>query len=213
MAEQPDGARGLEPTIRQPAPQLGPRAQRTIERILDATREIFLTRGYGGTSIDDITQLAGVSRASFYTYFPTKRDALLALGNGATQAARATLRELEQLPDDWTSADLEAWMHRALAFLNDYGSFGVAWSQAAYEDDELRTAGMKTHLATCQQFGATLDKLRGTSLGDGTQQGLLAFGMLERGWMQYKLYEPALTEADFAENGAALLAAMLTPPG
>lgn len=54
----------FEPNLRQPAVALGTRARRTIGNILDATREVFLTHGYAGTSIDDITTLAGVSRAS-----------------------------------------------------------------------------------------------------------------------------------------------------
>ena len=73
-----DAAFLTPPSIRQPANPLGPRAQRTINRIIEATRDVFLTRGYSGTTIDEIARLADVSRASFYTYFPSKRDVLIA---------------------------------------------------------------------------------------------------------------------------------------
>jgi hypothetical protein len=43
-------------------------------------REVFLTRGYAGTTVDEIARIADVSRASFYAYFPSKREVLLALG-------------------------------------------------------------------------------------------------------------------------------------
>ena len=41
--------------------ELGRRARETIDRILDATRAVFLAQGYGGTSIDDIARHAGIS--------------------------------------------------------------------------------------------------------------------------------------------------------
>ncbi len=39
------------PEIRSPGKVLGPRANRTIGVIIDATRQVFLTRGYAGTTI------------------------------------------------------------------------------------------------------------------------------------------------------------------
>jgi len=35
-----------------------------------------LERGFGATSVDDIASRAGVSRATFFNYFPTKSDVL-----------------------------------------------------------------------------------------------------------------------------------------
>src|SRR4030081_1073131 len=84
----------VSPTLRQPANELGPRAHLTIARILDATKKIFLIRGYTGTTIDEITRVANVSRASFYTYFPSKRDVLLAVGADSASAAGALIKGL-----------------------------------------------------------------------------------------------------------------------
>lgn len=52
-----------------------PRAS-SREELADAATELFLERGYGATSIADITRRAGVSRASFFNYFGTKSDLL-----------------------------------------------------------------------------------------------------------------------------------------
>ena len=43
----------------------------------EAASELFLEKGYLSTSIDDIAQRAGVSRATFFNYFPQKVDVLL----------------------------------------------------------------------------------------------------------------------------------------
>lgn len=42
--------------------------------ILDAAMEAFATRGYHGTSIDDIASAAGISKALIYEHFSSKRD-------------------------------------------------------------------------------------------------------------------------------------------
>ena len=197
------------PTLRRPAPQLGRRARHTIGRILDATRTVFLAQGYGGTSIDDIARRAGISRASFYTYFPTKRDALLALGADATNGAERLIDQLGALGSEPTVGDIGTWVDHYFAFLDDYGSFVLAWQQAAYEDAELRAAGTKHHLVTCRRMGDQLDALRGRRWGDATSQGLLAFSMLERAWSQCRLYEGALDGANVRANAALVIAALL----
>jgi AcrR family transcriptional regulator len=48
-------------------------------RLLDAARSVFAERGYAAASIDDIVTRARVSRSTFYGFFPTKEDCLLAL--------------------------------------------------------------------------------------------------------------------------------------
>ena len=59
------------------------------EQILSATRELLTRRPMGEVIIDEIASAAGISRTSFYFYFPSK------------QAVLATL--MEQTWDDFTS--------------------------------------------------------------------------------------------------------------
>lgn len=209
MPAEPLDAAALQPTLRQPAPEIGPRAQRTIDSILDATREVFVEKGYGGTSIDDITTRAGVSRASFYTYFPTKRDALLALGSGATLAARQAIEGLDDLPDEPTVTDIEAWLRTSLGFLERFGAFGLAWSQASDDEPELRNAGMHTHLRTCAMLGSRLNRLRGATLADDTELGLVVMSMLERTWNHRSIYSDTINSDAVLSTTAAVIDALL----
>jgi AcrR family transcriptional regulator len=202
----------LAPSMRSPSPEIGVRAQRTIERILDATKDVFLSLGYGGSTIDDITRAAGTSRASFYTYFPSKRDALLALGQGAYLAAEDLVRRLASLDADWTIDDLEKWVGEYLDFLDEHGSFVLAWTQAAAEDEALRTAGLKNQLRSCRHLGLALDALRGHQVGDPTQQGMFVFGMMDRVWSQWRVVGAPFEVADVRTNAALIIEALLRIP-
>ena len=55
-----------------------PAEQRRAE-LLAAGRALFLAKGIAATSLDDVTQRAGVSKGLFYLYFASKEDLVLAL--------------------------------------------------------------------------------------------------------------------------------------
>jgi AcrR family transcriptional regulator len=53
-----------------------------LDRILDAAREAFATRGFAATTMDDIAQRVGISRSAIYTRFETKEALFRALVEG-----------------------------------------------------------------------------------------------------------------------------------
>jgi len=60
-------------TVKKVAPQSS-RGRERHARILSAATELFLRDGYAETSIDSILELSGGSKATLYSYFPTKDD-------------------------------------------------------------------------------------------------------------------------------------------
>ena len=52
-----------------------------MAEILDATEELFYTRGYHETAISDIVKSIGVAQGTFYYYFKSKEAVLEALIN------------------------------------------------------------------------------------------------------------------------------------
>jgi TetR/AcrR family transcriptional regulator, mexJK operon transcriptional repressor len=54
------------------APQ-ATRKGRKYDDVLAGARDVFLTQGFEGASVDDIARAAGVSKATLYSYFPDKR--------------------------------------------------------------------------------------------------------------------------------------------
>jgi AcrR family transcriptional regulator len=67
--------------------------------ISDAACELFLERGFETTSVTDIAQRAGVSRSSFFNYFPSKEAIIWSALDERIDVLGARLRE-----DDVTAA-------------------------------------------------------------------------------------------------------------
>lgn len=46
---------------------------RKFDQVVEGARQVFLTDGYEGASVDDIARASQVSKATLYSYFPDKR--------------------------------------------------------------------------------------------------------------------------------------------
>jgi AcrR family transcriptional regulator len=196
--------------VRQPAKALGPRAQRTIARIIDATRDVFQSHGYSGTTVDEITRIADVSRASFYTYFPSKREVLLAVG---ANSARESLAAIDRLPAmGATRTGLAQWVGEFFDLLDVHGSFSFAWTQAAHEDETIRTNGMKGHLSLCRKLGQHLVETAGRTTDRPVELGLVANSLLERSWNYCQLYADTIQRNAVVEQTTNALWGLARPP-
>nr|WP_206051657.1 TetR/AcrR family transcriptional regulator [Nocardioides ferulae] len=156
-------------------------------RLLEATVECLVERGFSGTSTTLVSERAGVSRGAQLHHFPTKNDLVVAAVEHLTEIRGAELAEaaqklpagprrtravLQMLADHFTSpvftAALELWV-------------------AARTDDHLMAAvapleqrvGRETHRLTVELLGAdetqpgvrelvqaTLDLVRGLGLAN-----------------------------------------------
>ncbi|VVJ17660.1 Transcriptional regulator [Amycolatopsis camponoti] len=77
------------------ARELARRAMRA--QVSEMALDLFLDRGYEQTTIDDICAVAGISRSTFFRYFPSKEDVFASeTSNAVDEIARA----LRQRPDD-----------------------------------------------------------------------------------------------------------------
>ena len=50
---------------------------RKIDQVLEGAREVFLSDGFEGANVDEIARRADVSKATLYSYFPTKTELFL----------------------------------------------------------------------------------------------------------------------------------------
>lgn len=197
------------PQMRKPANELGPRAQQTQAMLLDTARSVFLEKGYGGTRIDDIADAAGISRASFYTYFPSKRDALLAAGTESAAAAQKVLAKLDEIPADWSRADISSWVAAWIEFLDVHGAFVLVWGQAGYEDKEIRLAGVHAQLRNAKRLATTLIRLGHPEPVHSVADSLALIGMIERLWYYHYVADGVMDADEMHDSIVRMVVSLL----
>ena len=79
-----------------------PAEQRRAE-LLAAGQALFLADGIAATSLEDITQRAGVSKGLFYLYFHSKEDLVLALQEQFSCQFAARMRAAADSQAGWTA--------------------------------------------------------------------------------------------------------------
>ncbi len=75
------------------------KAEARVEIVATALR-LFQKRGFADVTIDEIAELANVSRRTFFRYFPTKEDVVLERRRQQLQAFRDALATLEGSASD-----------------------------------------------------------------------------------------------------------------
>ncbi|MEX0426141.1 TetR/AcrR family transcriptional regulator [Nocardioides sp. DS6] len=95
--------------------------QMTRQLLVDAGLELFTTKGYAATTVDDIATAAGTTRVTFYAYFPSRGELMKALIderlNEALQRDRSaehgsTAQDLVATITEGTREAIEAWIRR-----------------------------------------------------------------------------------------------------
>jgi AcrR family transcriptional regulator len=79
-----------------------PRPERgaTRERILEVALELFNERGYDKTSLREIAERLGITKAALYYYFERKEDILLELHLRVHEIGRGILEQLDRLENE-----------------------------------------------------------------------------------------------------------------
>lgn len=119
----------------QPGPPKQARSLEKQKKLLRAGRMLFAEKGYEATSIQQIAARSGAATGAFYTYFPSKRQLLVALMNELLQR----LASLNLQPTG--GGDVRTGLRNFLAgvFRADREYYGVvrAWQEAALSDAAL----------------------------------------------------------------------------
>ncbi|MFG1945430.1 TetR/AcrR family transcriptional regulator [Nonomuraea sp. NPDC048826] len=91
----------------------------TRKLLLDAGLDLFVSKGYAPTTVDDIASAAGTTRVTFYAYFPSKVDLMKALISERLNAALdrlpsgehgSTAWELVAVVEDGSRERIRAWL-------------------------------------------------------------------------------------------------------
>ncbi len=114
-----------------------PLANPARERILDAASELVARSGGANLTLDQVAQIAGVSKGGLLYHFPTKEALLLAMGKRFLCSFETGRREArERLPDE-PAADLKACVLGTLCRSESRSAQGAAILAAAANDPAL----------------------------------------------------------------------------
>src|ERR1700735_2911671 len=78
-----------------------PRAIKQRERILAAVADVVSKRGYQASPVELIAERAGMTKKTFYGYFPNREEALLACLDAAAEEARRRIVAATAEEDEW----------------------------------------------------------------------------------------------------------------
>lgn len=155
------------------------RGERTRSAILDASRRLFLARGYSGTPINAITEACGISRAGFYTYFKDKREIFNVLGKTSYHEVLAVIAEWAEAQEPFGPAEIQAWVGRYFDYMDHHGAFVLASAHSAPDDDAFRNSRNRMVTRASWKLGQAI-------AGDGTHSpdviGVAVMGLLDRAW-------------------------------
>jgi len=111
------------------SPQIGSRGARTRSSILEAGLASFVERGYHASSVEDIANHAGVSRATLYQYFQNKEEVFLELMRRSGAHLTQLVKGLTYLgPDAEGYGCLHQWLGEWTWIFERYAPMFIEWT-------------------------------------------------------------------------------------
>lgn len=162
-----DGRKNSTPSVSE-QPETLPRTQRgrkTRERLLNAARTVFETRGFLETRVSDICDEAGLAHGTFYIYFQTKEDIFYSL----VDAVVADRYLLTAVPDDFegTVADRFSYtLRQYFAEIEQSKKFSRIVEQVATFDEHMRENRMLIRQEFRQRIQHGIERLQKQGAAD-----------------------------------------------
>jgi TetR/AcrR family transcriptional regulator, cholesterol catabolism regulator len=108
----------------------GAKSARTRQRILDAAAHVLSRRGYAGTRLIDVAEVAQIQAPAIYYYFPSREDLIEeVMWSGVARLAGHVKAELDALPPGITAMDrIEVAVESQLRYeleISDYSTAAI----------------------------------------------------------------------------------------
>ena len=180
------------------------RRLRTRERLLDAAERVVAEKGVEDATIEEFVAAAGVSRGTFYNYFPTAADLLHALNSRVSGDLDRRLEQLTGHIDDCVQR-LAAIFHTVLA--TTVGEPVTGWVAAQIAGSRVpRQRVFEDRFAATYREGVACGRFRDV---DMTAAYTIAFGSMRMA--QRDLAAGAALPAQGVQLVALILAAYGVP--
>jgi AcrR family transcriptional regulator len=188
------------------AGKLGRRAARTRNAILQASKQLFLDRGYAGTRISNITDACGISRAGFYTYFKDKREIFDSLGEVTYHELLDVIGAWDDLPRPCARADVETWVRQYFAFMDQHGAF-ILSAQSGPADEDVRVGTNRMQMRIAWLLGVNLRGRQRHPTDAPEALGLATQAMIDRSWYHTRARQLPVADSDIVRTIADFIMA------
>lgn len=118
---------GAQPEPENEPPRVGRSPSTSQAELSHIALELFVTRGFDETTVDDIAAAAGIGRRTFFRYFPSKNDLPWGDFEGLVERMRVTL---DAVPDD---VPLLTALRRAVIDFNRFPEIEVPYHRRRME--------------------------------------------------------------------------------
>ncbi|MFG1798325.1 TetR/AcrR family transcriptional regulator [Nocardia sp. NPDC049149] len=180
-----------------------PAEQRRSE-LLDAAEQLLAQKGIAAVTVEDITQAAGVSKGTFYSYFRAREDVLGALRARYIETLLDAQNEAMSLlhPDDWAGR-IETWLVAGIrTFLLDPAKHNTLFHLphgSTGDDAGSEEVGFQ-HVEVLRSLLTAGRDAGGLRVVDPESTAVLLYGSIHHG-ADYLFHaaDPALTERVIAE--------------
>jgi AcrR family transcriptional regulator len=158
---------------------IGPR-----ERILKTAGKLFYEDGYRAVGIDKVIAEAQVAKASFYKYFPSKDDLIVAWIKQAEAGSR------RMLPDIESATPLFDYMDMMIGIADQKWCMGCTFQGAASEFGEVAHPAHAAALEVKQNTIAELrQRAKAQGLADPDKIADMMFLLLEGVWASVRMFK------------------------
>jgi AcrR family transcriptional regulator len=181
-------------------------AQKQLTRrlLLESGLDVFESKGYASTTVDDIASGAGTTRTTFYLHFPSKAELMKSL-----------IVELDKLlvsSDDppltgvvasGQRAQIRAWLERKVDQWPEIKRCASAAQAAAASDNEISLAVNRWFEGVIADIHTGLDLANRFDPASRHVRGTLAFGQLE--FLSRRWFDVGWTESLQRDSSVDLL--------
>jgi AcrR family transcriptional regulator len=180
------------------------------EDILRAATALFIAKGVGTTTIDEIATRADVAKGTFYLYFTSKEDVVAALRERFVTGFRTRIQgAIDACPaQDWT-ARLKSFVSAGIAaYLDDYQLHDVVFHD--HRPDQRQMKGDNPLLGDLSDLLASGARAGAWSVDHPDLAAIVLFNGLH-GIVDHAIEQGVLDGGELAENLSALFLRMLRP--
>jgi len=156
--------------------------RQTLQRIAEVGLRLFLAKGYEATTLEEIAAAADIARRTFFYYFKSKDDILLAYQAGFADALKAAIRD-----ESTDVSPLEAVRNALIRLTTGFQSpQAIAIDRLMRANEALRARKQANYL---QQEQAVFDALCELWPGKKRQPALRLVAMASIGAMRIAVEE------------------------